>query len=44
MGLKKEDVVSSIRISFNAYMSEAEIKDAGEIILKCASKLSELKT
>ncbi len=43
MGMKKEDVKSSIRISFNAYMSADEVKKAGEIILQCAKKIKNLE-
>lgn len=42
MHMKKDDIVSSIRISFNAYMSVAEIESAGHIILDCAKKLRNL--
>ena len=43
MGMKKEYVVSSIRISFNAYMSLEEIEEAGEKILKCAKTIKNLE-
>ena len=43
MGFDKNRIVSSVRISFNAYMSEEEVKDAGKIILNCAKKLAQLK-
>lgn len=43
MGMKKEDVVSSIRISFNAYMTAKEIEEAGEKILKCAKAIKNLE-
>lgn len=43
MGMRKEEVVSSIRISFNAYMSKAEVEEAGRKILECAQRLSSLK-
>lgn len=43
MGIRKEDVVSSIRISFNAYITEAEVEEAGRKILSCAQKIHLLK-
>ncbi len=43
MGFKKSRIVSSVRISFNAYMEEDDIKKAGEIILSCAKKLALLQ-
>ena len=42
MGMKKEEVVSSIRISFNAYMSQEEVEEAGRKILLCAGRLATL--
>lgn len=32
IGISKEDIISSVRISFNAYQTEEEIKTAGKII------------
>lgn len=34
IGIKKEDIVSSCRVSFNAYMIEEEVVRAGEIIIE----------
>ena len=34
IGYNKDDIISSCRISFNAYMSESEVKDAGNIIIE----------
>ena len=39
MGIKKDDVLSSIRISFNAYMDKEEIIEAGNKILETVSKI-----
>ncbi len=43
MGIKQDEVLSSIRISFNAYMDRKEIVEAGDKILKTASKIANLE-
>lgn len=43
MGFEKKRIVSSVRISFNAYMSKKEIEIASEKFLYCAKKLALLK-
>ena len=34
IGYSKEEIISSCRISFNAYMNESEVKEAGKIIIE----------
>ena len=34
IGISKDDIISSVRISFNAYQSVEEIEEAGEIIVQ----------
>ena len=34
MGLARDEILSSVRVSFNAYMSEKEVCEAGEIIVR----------
>lgn len=41
IGYNKEEIISSVRISFNAYMTEDEVKSAGEIIKKTYAEMLE---
>ncbi len=34
IGYSKEEIISSCRISFNAYMNESEVREAGKIIIE----------
>ena len=39
IGLSNEDIISSCRISFNAYQNAEEVKTAGKIILEVYADL-----
>ena len=41
IGYNKEEIISSVRISFNAYLTEGEVKSAGEIIKKTYAEMLE---
>lgn len=41
IGLRKDDIISSVRISFNAYMSENDVCEAAEIIKKTYKNIKE---
>lgn len=41
IGLSKSDIISSVRISFNAYMDEAEVVEAGKIISRIYAQIKE---
>ncbi len=41
MGISNEDILSSCRVSFSAYLTEKEVMQAGKIILDCYKKLKE---